>query len=108
MTKDRGIRTLSVVAIAIALVALSVGYAALSQTLNINGTTTVKQTDWSVKFQNLASPVLKGAAVSDTTDLTATTFTFTASLTKPGDSVTYTWEVTNDGDIKCSTSINRC
>lgn len=38
MQKDRGFRVLAIVAICIAVVGLSIGYAALQQTLTINTT----------------------------------------------------------------------
>ncbi len=104
MQKERGFRALAVVAICVAVVALSIGYAALSQTLNINGTTTLKGSTWDVHFENLTKPTtensgLVGKATETSSSLSTTTLTFTANLTLPGDSITYLWDVKNAGTI---------
>lgn len=109
MQKERGFRALAVVAICVAVVALSIGYAALSQTLNINGTTTLKGSTWDVHFENLTKPTtensgLVGKATETSSSLSTTTLTFTANLTLPGDSITYLWDVKNAGTIDAKLS----
>lgn len=104
MQKDRGFRALSIAAILVAVVALSVGYAALSQTLNINGTAKVKGSTWDVHFENLTTPStmnggLLGKAASTSATVNTTSFTFASELTLPGDAVIYKWDVTNSGTI---------
>lgn len=103
MQKDRGGRILAIVAICIAVCGLSVAYAALSSTLQINGTATVTPATWGVEFDptTLSAPVLTGAAsVTTAPTITATKIDgYNLTLTKPGDSVTYTFNVKNTGTI---------
>jgi hypothetical protein len=109
MQKDRGFRALAIVAICVAVAALSIGYASLSQTLNINGTTTVKGNTWDVHFTNLVKPTaanngLVGSATETSSTLNTTTLTFAANLSLPGDSIVYQWDVTNAGTIDAKLS----
>lgn len=104
----------------VGLVSMTVAYAALSQTLNINGSATVQNisNSWKVRFQplatnNLACPsgttgiagssiCTKGYATADTftvsTDSTSVTLP-TVTLKAPGDQIVYRWTVQNSGDI---------
>lgn len=105
MEKDRGFRVLAIVAICIALVGLTIGYAALQTTLTINTKATVKAATWNVKFQNLGTPTLTGeAAVVTAATLTDTVVTIDVSLKKPSDQVVYTFDVTNAGTIDAKLS----
>lgn len=101
MEKDRGFRVLAIIAICIAVVGLTVGYAALQQTLVISTTATAKAGTFVVKFENLSTtPVLTGkAAVKTTASLTTAQVTIDVNLFEPGDSATYTFDVTNSGTI---------
>jgi plastocyanin len=106
MQKDRTARILVVVAICIATLGLSVAYSAFSSTLEIAGTATVKGGQWSVYFTNLKDAVTTGQATSTKADITTSTtkFDFAVELVKPGDSVTYTFDVTNAGAIDAKLS----
>ena len=96
---------------------MAVGYAALSQTLTINGTATINDisTNWNVHFDNTqdedsgAVDVTKGAG--GTLDPSGTivyggtnndTATLNAKLIQPGDSVTFTLTVKNYGTISAN------
>lgn len=105
MEKDRNFRILAIVAICIAIIGLSVGYAALQTTLTVNTTATAKAATWNVKFTNLGTPTLTGkAAVTNAATLTDTTVTIDVSVINPGDSATYTFDVTNAGTIDAKLS----
>jgi uncharacterized repeat protein (TIGR01451 family) len=106
MQRDRTARILVVVAICIATLGLSVAYSAFSTTLNIAGTATVKGGQWSIYFTNLQTPTVSGSASSTKADITTSTtkFDFAVELVKPGDSVTYTFDVTNAGQIDAKLS----
>lgn len=110
MDKDRSFRSLAVIAVMIAVVGISVAFAALSQTLTINGTTTVKGGTWNISFANLAAPSVTGTATIDTAaTLTSnsTTMNFAVSLKKPSDSVVYLFDVKNNGSIDAKiTAVN--
>jgi len=88
-------------ALMIAIIGLSVGFAAMSTNLQITGTARMDPANWEVKFANLSTPIITG----DATVITAPTLTDTnigtyqVELTKPGDSITYTFDVTNTGTI---------
>ncbi len=101
MEKERKIKTLSLVAMIVAVLGLTVAFAALSQTLTINGTASVNAAEWDVHFENLSAPKLTGAAeVINEPTLTSDSFDgLNVKLTKPGDGVTYTFDMVNKGTV---------
>lgn len=93
-------RTLAIFALAIALVATTVAYAALSTTLNISGNITKKGGSWSVGITNLSSVSTTGTgSMSKAPSVTGTTLSFDANLKKPGDSVSFTFDIVNSGTV---------
>lgn len=108
MEKERKIKTLSLAALIVAVLGLTVAFASLSQVLTINGTTTAKGGTWDIHFkstdgtaENTITPELSGAAkVEGTAKLTNTTINdISITLTKPGDKVVYKFDVENSGTI---------
>ena len=102
MEKDRKFRALAIAAICVAVVGVSVAYAALSTVLNINGTATVNTKGaWDIQLKSPSCAVKSGAATcSPAASLTGTTtITWGATFTAPGDAVTVTASVANDGTI---------
>jgi len=100
--QGRMTRNMAVLAVIVAILAMSVGFAALQQSLSITGTTTVRAATWSISFANLRAPTLTGGAAIDrpaALTINSTTLTFEVSLSKPGDSVEYLFDVRNNGDI---------
>lgn len=101
-------KNLLVLIVLLAIIGIAVGYAALSQTLTLNGTATTKSSsDWNVHFGEIsketsASGVVDSACSLNTDKLTGT---FSATLI-PGGSVTYTVTVVNDGSIAAKASGN--
>ena len=106
--------------LALAVVVLfGITYAAFTQTLTINGTATAISTTWDVHFANLR-PVenneVKGLKVGTAKQLTAPSIgaysgvnstaigTYSVSLTSPGDSIAYIFDVVNDGDYNVGIS----
>ena len=108
MEKERKIKVLSVAALLVAVLGLTVAFAALSQTLTINGSATVNTASWDIHFKNLSTPTLTGGAAVTTApaiDTKGTTIgDYALKLTKPGDSVTYTFDVENKGTINAKIS----
>jgi len=104
--QGRRTRNLAVIAVAVAILGMSVGFAALQQALTITGTGTVRSATWSIAFTNLQSPNLSGATVDTAAQLSvnSTTLTFAVSLHKPGDSVQYNFDVKNSGSIDAKVS----
>ena len=79
---------------------LSIAYAILNVTLNINGSAKVTSADWDISIDNVSivtegsasvikEPVVDGTEIKD----------FNVSLTKPGDAIFITFYVTNNGSI---------
>ena len=98
--KDRKKRNITIGALCSLLVFMGIGYAILSQTLNISGTANM-QGNWSVKITNmkLLEANKTGRAEEVSHSFTDTTATFTADLYMPGDSIEYEVTVTNNGNI---------
>ena len=100
----------------VGLVSMTVAYAALTQTLNINGSATVQNiaSSWKVRFRALDTAkdgstyqpitttgyatMAQDAALSFTSDSTIVTLPM-VTLKAPGDKVEYVWVVENTGDI---------
>ena len=81
-----------------AIVVMSIGYAAFATTLNINGSAKIVGS-WNVEITGI-TPVVTGTASEDpASSFTPTTATFSAKLLKPGDSITYTVNIENNGTI---------
>ena len=76
---------------------VSVGYAFLTTTLNINGAVNVASSRWDVHFENIE---VKDGSVTATTAPTITddtSISFAATLENPGDFYEFTVDVVNDG-----------
>ena len=81
------------------VIGLTIGYALLSQTLNINGTSEVTA-DWRIEITDVQTKTIMGNA-KNTTEPTYDKLTanMSASFEKPGDSITYDVTVSNLGNI---------
>lgn len=101
MEKNRTTNLLILTALIMAVAGITIGYAALQTTFDIQGTATMQTATWDIAFENLSAPVLTGAASEATAPTLSDTLigTYSVLVTKPGDSVTYTFDVTNDGDL---------
>ena len=87
-------------AFALVTFASTVAYAALSQQLLISGNINKKGGTWNIYLSNPTVYQTTGSAVSEDLELVdATTLSISASLTEPGDSVTYTFTVNNGGTL---------
>ena len=87
------------------LLALTVGYAALSTTLNINGTSVINNTSWDVHFANLSTTT--GSVTPTTAPSIASgnlSISYAVTLAKPGDFYEFTVDVTNAGGIDAKLS----
>jgi len=89
------------------IVTISIGYAALSTTLNINGTSTIKTQTWDVHFANVKVTTNTGATVTKAPTITegkTTEVTYNVALNKPGSVYEFTVDVVNGGSIAAKTS----
>ncbi len=108
MNKDRKL-VFGILALLVGIVAVSISYAAFTQNLNINGTANVQATNWSVHFANLSNGVRNGTAsevVAPTIKASRTDIgDYSVKFFTPGDSITYTFDVVNDGDYDAKISV---
>lgn len=110
MEKERGFRIIAVIALMVAVVGLTIGYAAYSSTLRINGTANVDPSSWNVKFvyktgNSLTATLTGGAVMNTEATLTDTQVSgFDVTLKAPGDSATYTFAVKNAGSLAAKLS----
>ena len=89
-------------ALVLSVAGIAVGFAAMSTDLDIKGQAEVVPASWKIRFENLSSATITGAA----TVTTAPTIqndthlgNYDVVLTKPGDSVVYTFDVKNAGTL---------
>ena len=102
MEKTRKIKIISLCALLVAVLGLTVAFAALSQTLTINGSAAVNAASWDIHFEKTSGEEtkVKGAATFTEPTLSGTTIeNFSATLTKPGDSVIYYFDIVNNGTV---------
>ena len=107
MEKGRRIKVLSLCALIVAVLGLTVAFASLSQTLTIKGSADVSATSWNVHFdKNVETRIQNNAkfitepSVADN-ELKAD---FKVELTKPGDGVYLGFKIVNDGSIMAKLS----
>mgnify|MGYP002544148997 CR=1 FL=1 len=104
MEKERRTKALVVVVLLIVIAGLTIAFAALSTTLNINGTAYLDAAKWGIRFENLSRPTKIGSATTTGTakieETKAAEITdMNVNLSTPGDKVTYTVDLVNEGTI---------
>ena len=85
---------------ALVVVILSVGYAAITATLNITGTSTITKNTWNIHFQDLS--VTSGSATATTpaaVDTGKTKVSYAVTLNTPGQFYEFTVAVKNAGTL---------
>ena len=93
----------------ILLLGISVGYALLSTTLKINGTSTITKNTWSIYWDNVGNidktdtATVKTAAAIDATDNTQVNFGVTLNL--PGDYYEFQVDAVNNGTVDAMVDI---
>ncbi len=98
MRQERGLQTVVIGVLAVVILVMSVGFAAYSTTLNINGTATFTAAKWDVHFvpESLTeTSTIKASSKS----LTNTTATYTVTLGAPGDTYSFEVNVKNFGTL---------
>lgn len=98
MSRKKDQRNILIGILLVAIVVMSIGYAAFATTLTVSGTSLIT-TNWNVAITDITVTDTQGNATSTTATYTATTATFAANLTAPGDSIEYTVIVTNSGNV---------
>ena len=108
MNKDKKL-VFGILALLVGIIVISISYAAFTQNLNINGTGNVQATSWSVHFANLTNAVTSGTAHEDVAPTIKASRTdigdYEVSFYTPGDSITYKFDVVNDGDYDAKIAV---
>ena len=96
------------VALAAFLLCGTIVYAGFTQQLDIQGKAAVNKSSWLIRFTNLQPVVKTGTATEKTAPSINTNDTkiseYDVTLTTPGDSVSYTFDVVNDGTFNAEIS----
>jgi len=98
MKNFRGNKNNIIIGLCAIVILMGIGFAAFSQRLEI-GDTTVTNSDWNVYIKSAVAGTSVGGATGSAQVVDRATAKLTANLTSPGDSVTYTITVANDGNI---------
>ena len=98
--RDRKKRNIIIGSLCSLLVFMGIGYAVLSQTLNISGTANMKGT-WDIKITDISEASRTGKADPGTPTISSSgvSASFEANLWMRGDSITYNITVKNNGNI---------
>lgn len=102
MEKKKNGQLIIIGVLAVAILFMSIGFAAYSQTLNINGEVTVQPATWSVHWDTASFAQDANSVTVTTSQLTNTNVTFTATLEKPGDVAKFTVDAVNDGTFNAN------
>ncbi len=89
----------------VVMLGISVGYAAITTTLQINGTSSIGKATWDVHFENIS--VTSGsvtATTAATVDTNKTSVGYAVTLSLPGDFYEFTVDVKNGGTIPAKLS----
>jgi len=106
MEKDRGFKIIAIAALLFSVVGLSIAYAGFTSTLTVEGTATAASA-WKIKWIDLDNGTPTGYANVTGKTLAIQTGDqaisgFMGTVKAPGDTITYTWKVKNDGDINAT------
>ena len=102
--KEQG-KSIALAVLGVILLGMTIAYAALQTNLNIGGTVNTPAVEWDVHFANFAEGTKNGSASGPSAatieeNTTATSISNLAiSLPKPGDSISYTFKIVNNGTI---------
>ena len=102
MERNRKIKTLSLVALIVAVLGLGVAFAALSSQLTINGSAKAQAGSWNIHFTktlDMPTQTTGDASFTEPTLSDTSILGFKATVTKPGDSVTYYFDIVNSGTV---------
>ena len=96
-SRDRKTLYIILSIVLISIFSLTIVYAALSVTLNIQGNAQVVASNWDI---HLANPTVKSGSVSgNAPSISGNNLSFSVNLTKPGEFYEFTVDVVNDGTI---------
>lgn len=98
MSRVTSHKNVIIVTLLIAVVVMTIGYAAFAQTLNIIGT--ARTSNWDIEITSISEGTATGTAINESVPtFTATSANFSVILQKPGDIMEYDIIITNLGDV---------
>ena len=106
MKKENSRTNYIVIALLVLVIGISIGYAALSATLNINGSSTIGKASWDVHFANIIETA-GGVTATRPAAITAgqtTEVTYEVTLPTPGTFYEFTVDVVNAGSLDAKLS----
>lgn len=98
-------KSIALAVLGVILLGMTIAYAALQTNLNISGTAETTAIEWDIHFDKFAKGTVVGSATGPTAEELGSKVTSTSisdlaiSLPKPGDSITYTFDIVNAGTI---------
>lgn len=101
--KQKSIKKIALSALVISVLGLTIAYLAMSRVIKINKNSNITDARWNVHFDNLESKTYGDAQIIKYPTLKYDkTYIgdFSISLTKPGDSVLFTYDVVNSGSLR--------
>lgn len=105
MEKERKVKILSLAALIVAVLGLTVAFAALSQTLTINGSASVNAAEWDVHFENVGNEETYGDSSVTLPSVSGTKLSnYSMTITKPGDYASFEFDIVNSGTIDAQIS----
>ena len=99
MNKKRNGQILIITILSVTVLFMSVGFAAFSQNLNINGTVNVEAAKWSVHFNKTTYTEKENSVTASSPSVGETSITYEVTLEKPGDFYSFDIDVINDGSF---------
>jgi hypothetical protein len=100
MKKRRAFQNVAIIVLGLAIIIMSIGYAAYSTPLSITGNTTIQRASWDVKFNNpttvATATSVSNSLVTGPTITNKTALTFGVTL-KVGETYDFTVDVVNAG-----------
>lgn len=97
MEKKRNGQIIIIAVLSFAILFMSIGFAAYSDTLTIEGTATVVASKWSVHFDTESYDESDGSVEATSKSIQDLAATYAVTLTKPTDFYEFTIDVVNDG-----------
>ncbi|MBR6168667.1 hypothetical protein IKQ74_01860 [Candidatus Saccharibacteria bacterium] len=97
MQKQKNTQLIVIGVLAFAILFMSIGFAAYSQKLNINGMATVGTNRWSVHFNPESYQLGEGSVEENSKVITDTAISYDITLKNPGDYYLFQIDVVNDG-----------
>ncbi len=108
MEKQRKTKMIVIISLLVAVIGLSVAYAAMSGLLSINGSANVDAANWDIHFANLSEAKTKGEASEknrpNVAENGASITNINVSLNNPKDEVVYDVDLVNEGSINAEIS----